>query len=354
MHRNTYAVINTKNIKENVSKIIKKYNNYKYYFAVVKADCYGHTSITPIKEIISAGANYLAVATLDEALEIRKELKNIPVLCLGIIPTKYAKICDEKSITMTISSLSYAEELIKENKYKNLKIHLKINTGMNRLGMKNEEEILKTYKLLKENNIFTEGVYTHIYEALNKENTQKQLNKFIKLTENLPKEEIPIFHTSASDALVLYNKIDFVNGCRLGIIIYGFTEDENLNLKSTIKLVSEVIQINELTKDETVGYNGIYKAKKREKIAVVPCGYADGVIRKNTGREVYINDKKYKIVGNICMDMLFVKVDENVKVGDKVLLLKDNNHIKSVSKHLETIPYEVLCSISKRVPRIYK
>ena len=102
------------------------------------------------------------------------------------------------------------------------------------------------------------------------------------------------------------------------------------------------------------GYNGIFKAEKDTKIGVVPIGYADGIIRKNTGRHVYIKGRKYKIVGNICMDMLFVDVDENVNLYDKVEVLKDNKHIEETAKYLETIPYEILCEIGVRVPRIYK
>ena len=137
--------------------------------------------------------------------------------------------------------------------------------------------------------------------------------------------------------------------------MYGFTNYKSLELESTVKLISEVEQIHKLNEGDTVGYGGTYKAKiNGEKIAVIPIGYADGIIRKNKGRDVYINNKRYEIVGNICMDMLFVKVDDDVKLHDKVLILKDNKHIEEVAEHLDTITYEVLCSIGKRVPRIYK
>lgn len=139
-----------------------------------------------------------------------------------------------------------------------------------------------------------------------------------------------------------------------GMIIYGFTDDKDLDLESTFKLKSEVVQINTLEAGETVGYGGIYTAKEKTKIAVVPIGYADGIIRKNTSRDVFINNKRYQIVGNICMDMMFVKVDDKVKIHDVVEVLKDVNHVKEVAKHLDTISYEVMCSIGKRVPRIYK
>lgn len=352
MYRNTYVQIDLQNIKENVQKIIKRYSNYKYYFGVVKADCYGHDDVKTVKAIIDGGCNYLCVATLEEALEIRKKIEDIPILCLGVILKDYIDICKTKNITVTIPSLEYVKKLKNEN-IENLKVHIKINTGMNRLGIKESEELKEAYKILEKKKANIEGVYTHIYEANNKQKYDIQIEKFEELLENIPKERIPIIHTSASEAMSNYNKADNVNGCRLGIIMYGFTENKELNLKSTFSLKSQVIQINNLKPGETVGYNGEYMAKENEKIAVVSIGYADGILRKNTGRTVFINEKKYKIVGNICMDMLFVKIDDTVKLYDTVEILKDIEHIESVAKYLNTIPYEVMCSIGKRVPRKY-
>lgn len=352
MYRNTYVQIDLQNIKENVQKIIKKYSNYKYYFGVVKADCYGHDDVKTVKAIIDGGCNYLCVATLEEALEIRKKIEDIPILCLGVILKDYIDICKTENITVTIPSLEYVKKLKNEN-IENLKVHIKINTGMNRLGIKESEELKEVYKILEKKKANIEGIYTHIYEANNKQKYDIQIEKFEELLENIPKERIPIIHTSASEAMSNYNKIDDVNGCRLGIIMYGFTENKELNLKSTFSLKSQVIQINNLKPGETVGYNGKYIAKENEKIAVVSIGYADGILRKNTGRTVFINEKEYKIVGNICMDMLFVKIDDTVKLYDTVEILKDIEHIESVAKYLDTIPYEVMCSIGKRVPRKY-
>lgn len=352
MYRNTYVQIDLQNIKENVQKIIKKYSNYKYYFGVVKADCYGHDDVKTVKAIIDGGCNYLCVATLEEALEIRKKIEDIPILCLGVILKDYIDICKTKNITVTIPSLEYVKKLKNEN-IENLKVHIKINTGMNRLGIKESEELKEVYKILEKKKANIEGIYTHIYEANNKQKYDIQIEKFEELLENIPKERIPIIHTSASEAMSNYNKIDDVNGCRLGIIMYGFTENKELNLKSTFSLKSQVIQINNLKPGETVGYNGKYIAKENEKIAVVSIGYADGILRKNKGRTVFINEKEYKIVGNICMDMLFVKIDDTVKLYDTVEILKDIEHIESVAKYLDTIPYEVMCSIGKRVPRKY-
>jgi len=351
MHRNTYVEINLKNIENNVKTLINKYNNYKYYFGVAKADCYGHNGIETVKAIIRGGCNYIAVATLDEALEFRKNITDIPILCLGIIPIEYINECVENDITITISNCQYLEELINKTNNK-LKVHIKINTGMNRLGVNNKIEFNSMYKLIKSSNLKLEGIYTHIYNASDEAATLKQCEKFEEITSDINLNEIPIVHIGASDATMLYSKIPYTNGCRLGIAMYGLAEKGQEELRSTFSLYSEVIQINEI-ENETLGYNGAYKANEKEKIAVIPIGYADGIIRKNTGRNVYINDKSFNIVGNICMDMLFIKVDDTVKVGDKVAVVKDIQHIKEIANHLDTITYEVICSIGKRVPRIY-
>ena len=341
MYRNTYVNINLDNLKYNIKTIISNYK-FKYYFGVVKADCYGN-GIKCVKTIIDAGCNYLAVSSLDEALEIRKEF-DTPILCLGIINHKYLNVCKENNITVTIPSLNY----LKDVNIEGLKVHLKLDTGMNRLGIKNINDFNESIKLIKEKKLYLEGIYTHLYESSNESITKNQINKFINMIGDI---EVPIIHISASEGLK-YAFPNKINGCRLGIIMYGFTN--YLDLKNVFTLHSEVIEIKKLNKGETVGYNGIYEAKEDELIAIIPIGYADGMTRKYTGSYIYINDKKYNIVGNICMDMLFVKVDDTVKIGDKVYILKDNEHIKYMADYIDTIPYEVMCDIGKRVPRIYE
>ena len=350
MYRNTYIEIDLDNIKYNVEMLVKRYSEYNYHFGVVKADCYGHNGNRMIKTIIDAGCNYLAVATLEEGLIIRKEFKNIPILCLGIIKPDYIDICIKNNITITANNYSYLKSINKKNK--RLKVHIKINSGMNRLGVNEKEEFNKIY-FYTLNNFNLEGIFTHIYNANDKHSTEKQWEIFEKITEDIDLSTVPIIHIGASEATEFYKKKVYANGCRLGISMYGLVDYPGINFKSTFSLFSEVIQINDVD-NSTVGYNGMYKTNGKERIAVVAIGYADGIIRKNTGRNVYINDREYTIVGNICMDMLFVKVDDSVKVGDKVTIIKDINHIKSIANYLDTITYEVICSIGKRVPRIYK
>ena len=346
-YRNTYANINLKNIKDNVSNIIKEYNNYKYYIGVVKADSYGHNSIKVVESIINGGCNYLAVSSLDEALEIREHY-NIPILCLGIINESFIDIAEKNNIDIIVTNLEYLKK-IKEHK---LNIHIKIDTGMNRLGVKTKKEFNNIYNLINKSNLNLKGIYTHIYNAKNKDVTINQIDKFKIITSDIDLTKIDIVHIAQSDTLINYPKIDFVNGCRLGIIMYGLTDD--IKLKNTISLTSEIVEIKEVKKNETISYNGLYKAESDMLVGIVSIGYADGINRKLTGSYVYINNKRYEIVGNICMDMLMIKIDENVKLYDKVEIYKDIEHIKELSNYLNTIPYELICNISKRVPRIYK
>lgn len=353
-YRKTYVKINLQHIENNVKLLIQKNAGYQYYFGVVKADCYGHYGPKPIQAMIDGGCNYLAVSSLDEAIAVRKFFEEIPILCLEPIAVENLKVASQYHITITVGSMNYLKELENVDDY--LTVHIKVNTGMNRLGFSHREEITKAYyRLIQKENIKLEGIYTHIYDASDEERTNRQFELFQKFTASIPLKNIPIVHLTASDATTLYPKLSFANGCRFGISMYGFTLDQHLKLQSTFQVVSEVIQIQTLQKGDCVGYDGIYQATTNgERIAVVSIGYADGIVRSNTGRYVYIHNKKYPIVGNICMDMLFVKVDESVVEHDEAIVIKDVEHIYEIAKFLNTICHEVMCNISKRVPRLYK
>lgn len=346
MYRNTYANIKLGNIEDNVKKIIQKVQKYKYYIGVVKADCYGHGVKNVVKSIIDGGCNYLAVSSLDEAMEIRANF-DTPILCLGIINETFMSICEKNNIDITVTNAEYLDK-IKDCK---LNIHIKIDTGMNRLGIKTREELIKMMDIIKESNLKLKGIYTHIFNANNKERTELQLKYFKEITRDIDLSKIDMIHIAQSDTLLNYPEFDICNGCRLGIAMYGLTKND-LNLESTFELCSEIIEIKHLKKGDTVGYNGTYTARDNEIIGIVSIGYADGVNRKMTGSYVYVNDKKYQIIGNICMDMLMIKIDETVELKDKVYIFKNIEHIRYLSEHVETIPYELICNISKRVPRV--
>jgi alanine racemase len=346
-NENNYNIINIKNIKENINLIKDKYDQYEYYMAVVKANCYGF-GYEEICKRIENQVSYFVVTTLDEAINLRNLTKK-PILCLGIINNENLDICKKNNITITIPNYEYLKN-IDPNELKNIKVHIKINTGMNRLGIKTEIEFNNTYNYLISNNINIEGIYTHIYNASNKTKSNNQIKKFEEITKNINLKKIKIVHLFASDATKNIKKPVYANGIRMGINMYGLGEE---NLLSCFQVKSKITQINKLNQGETLGYNGTFKANNTTKIAVIPLGYYNGITRNYKGMYVYINNKKYEIVGNVCMNMMFIKIDDFVKVGDSVYVIKDNNHIRDIAQHTDTITYEITCNIDNKIPKEY-
>ncbi len=387
MYRKTYVEVNIDNLKNNVKNIVNYYNNYQYYFGVVKGNCYGHGTTYLINELIDSGINYLAVSSLEEALEARQINKKIPILCLEPIRVEYMEICIKNNITITVHDYDYAKELLEKKLSSKLKIHLKIDSGMNRLGFKSNKQLDEIYKQLKEKeNIEIEGIFTHFATlGINDKEWDNQLENFKEITRNIDLKEIPIVHLYKSAAFINHPKLDFCNGIRLGIAMYGYYTNPVINkkgiknklreikrkiykkknkvsktstelpfeLKPAFKMYSEIIQVKEIKKGEFVGYGAGYRAKENEIIGIMPVGYDDGIFRKSKGRNVEINNKIYSLIGDIGMGMCAVKIDDTVKMYDKVTLMGDKIPIKEVAIHNETSIYEILCNIGKNVPRAY-
>ncbi len=387
MFRKTYVEVNIDNLKNNVKNIVDYYKDYDYYFGVVKGNCYGHGVTYVINELIDSGVNYLAVSSLEEALEARNINKKIPILCLEPINLDYIDICIKNKITITIHDIYYAKELLKKEINQKLKIHLKIDSGMNRLGFKNREEIKEIYNKLKEKeNIEIEGIYSHFATlGINDKEWDRQVEKFKELTQDINLNEIPIIHLAKSAAFINHPKINFCNGIRLGIAMYGYNpspiyqykgikgklrkikrelyKKKNnvsktiteipIELKPAFKMYTEIIQIKDIKKGEFVGYGATYRAEKDEKIAIMATGYDDGIFRKSKGRFVTIQNKRYQIIGDVGMGMTTVRIDDTIKLYDKVTLIGDKVSIKEVAEHNETSIYETMCNISKKIPRVY-
>lgn len=383
MYRKTYVQINLDTIQKNVKNIIEAYPSYQHYIGVVKGNVYGHGSYT-VKAMIEAGINYLAVASLEEALNIRKIEKEIPILCLQPIELDAIEKAIQNNITLTISSLKYLEALEKKIKKAPIKMHIKVNTGMNRLGFKEKEELKKAVSIICENYIL-EGIYTHfITLGISDPYWDRQIQKWQELTSEIDISVIPIVHAAKSLTLINHPKIPFCNGVRIGILMYGLNQSpkEDLSWKGKLRkikakrrikkyrispttlickakvepafsLFSNIIEIQTVKKGEFVGYGIGYQAKEEERIGIVPIGYADGFCRNNQNRLVYINGKKYPIVGSVNMGMIQIKIDESAKIGDIVEIIGKHIPISYVSAHLKTTPYESMCMIHKSIPRIY-
>lgn len=382
MYRNTYVEINLDNIKQNVQTILKKYNHYNYYFGVVKGDAYGH-GMHVINTLIENGINYLAVSNLDEAIKIRNINKHIPILCLEPIDLKWLDICSKENITITVSSLDYVKKI--KNFKKNIKVHIKIDTGMNRLGFDNNSDLITALDYLHNNKIEIEGIYTHLGTlGINDPYRNIQLSNFEKITNSIDLTQFKIIHIDRSVTLMCNKKIPYCNGVRLGISLYGYNQlptksnnirgklrefknflrrkkysiekynyDSNINLLPAFSLYSEIIEIKTLHSGEFVGYFGYIHKGKDVKIATANIGYADGLDLNTSGSFVTINNKKYKIIGTINMGMISIIIDDNVKLGDKVEIIGPNCNIRKLSTHNNTTIYKTMTSISHAVPRIY-
>ena len=387
MYRKTYVEVNIDNLKNNVKNIINYYNNYKYYFGVVKGNCYGHGVKNVVNELIDSGINYLAVSSLEEALEIREFNKIIPILCLEPIHEEFLNICEDNNITITVHDFDYAKNVLKSNIKNKIKIHLKIDSGMNRLGFKIKGELDEIYNEFKENTKFQiEGIYSHFATlGINDKEWDNQLEKFKYLTQGINLKEISIVHFAKSAAFINHPKIDFCNGIRLGIAMYGYysvpqvnkkglknklreikrsinkrknnisktTTELPIELKPAFKMYSEIIQIKRINAGEFVGYGATYRAKEDSIIGIMPVGYDDGIFRKSKDRFVQINNKRYPIIGDIGMGMAAVKIDETVKINDKVIIIGESIKIKEVAIHIGTSIYEILCNTGKNIPRVY-
>ena len=367
--RNTYALINLINLENNIKEIIKNYP-YEYYFGVVKANAYGHGFET-VKTMDKAGINYFCTSSLEEALETRKYTKK-PILVFGYVNTKDLALVEKNNITLSIISFDYYNELVKANP--KIKVHLKINSGMNRFGIKDKTEVLEIVKKLKKTNMELEGIYTHLATSGVSDNYyDKQIANFEDITSLINLRDIKIVHLFNSISTARHKKLAYANGIRLGLMMYGFTFrmniskltelkrklfykkisdtmlTNNLNLKKVLSLYSEVININKLTKDEFVGYGARHIASDNELIAVIPIGHADGVTE--CFKKVMINNREYPIVA-VCMDYIMVKVDKTVKLHDEVSLINDK---LAIGKDITgDNPHHLLVSITNRVPRVYK
>ena len=375
--RSTIAVINLSNLKKNYINIKRKVNDVKI-MAVVKADAYGHG----VKEVVCAlnslneiRPDYYAVAIPDEAVELRKLKIDQPILVFEpFINAEFdlifkhnliATIFEDRHIKLLSQELNKYNK--KYNKKKKVKVHVKVDTGMNRLGINYNNAYQFIYKLSKNKNFNIDGVYTHFATSDEKDKkfANLQLKRFINLITSLKHAEISygLAHAANSGAILDMPEA-YLDMVRPGISLYGYYPSlettESIDLKPVLSLVSYAASVKEIQKGETVSYGRIFKANKQTNIVSVPVGYADG-FKRNLSNKTFaiINGKLYPQVGRVTMDRIMFNVNnDEIKPGEKVILLGEDNKVNinawDWSKLLNTIPYEVTCGISKRVPRVYK
>lgn len=364
--RPTHLRVNLDALLTNYKKL-RNLNPGKIGLAIVKADSYGLGSKVIADYLYKNGVRHFATATLEEALELRDVVKESMVLVLGVTNPKNVKYAVENDISLTCPSKEWFESTLKELEKIDgkLKFHIKIETGMNRIGISDEKELMEIHNLFYSEKTEFEGIFSHYSNADGEDDEYDDyqtanFNRLVELFKFKPK----YIHIDNSAGVIKYSdRDDICNLSRIGIALYGCYPSSNieklnkLSLEPVVSLVSKVAHVKKILKGTKVGYGISYEALEDEYIATIPIGYADGLLRRAQGFKVKVGSEECEIVGRVCMDQLMVRCSENTKAGDDVVFFGEYNDqkvsIDDFAAYQNTISYEVFCCINKRVPRKY-
>lgn len=353
-----YASINLTNLRNNYNIIKKIITPPAGVICVVKADAYGHGIKHCAETLYDEGARQFAVATLTEALELRDIIGHeADILIMGYTPYQHANILSEHNIIQTVYSTEYAQML---NQYASgyIRVHVKVNTGMNRLGFDIPEDLLSVVSM---KHLMLEGIYTH-FACSDDPDSNMTMNQYREFIDFINDSDIQfkIRHAANSGAIINYPETH-LDAVRTGIILYGLKLDSqnpditDYGMKPVMTLVSTVSHVHNIKCGDVVGYGASFTASHNMKLITISIGYADGFIRAYNKGTITVNGKLLPIVGRICMDQFMADAtDVDVKVGDRVFLFGDDALVKAeyYAELASTINYETVCTISKRVPRV--
>lgn len=361
MYRPTKAVINLEAIRNNLSAFQKRADGAEV-IAVVKADGYGHGAEEVARTAVENGVRLLAVATPDEALLLRRGGIEQDILVMGAVPAAFVPVAQRENIIVTALSLEWIESAEKAAvSGQPLRVHLKVDTGMGRLGIQPEEAEAAFAKLASD--VFSfDGIFTH-FAAADDEDTslfEQQAERMNGVLGQVP--EGVMVHVSNSAAALMHPSVA-CDAVRIGISLYGIApspyvgEHSPIALEPSLSLETEIVHIKKVQPGATISYGATYRSEGEEWIATLPVGYADGMLRGLQGQEVLVRGQRAPIVGRICMDQCMVRLKEQLPVGEPVQLIGRQGDgeilIDEWAEKLGTIPYEIPCILTKRVPRVY-
>ena len=325
--------------------------------AVIKANAYGHGDIQIAKLFSKLGVTYLAVSSLDEAIKLRRHYIKSQIIVLAPVKISDVQIATEFNITLIAYDEQWISEFVKVHLLKPLKLHLEVETGMNRIGLRH---VTKSYELLSNMpNVTVEGIYTHIASAdCNLGSVAKQLDAFRRILTSFEPSIFKYVHVANTATTMQFDLVE-VNAHRIGLGLYGINPDDNfvktnLDLQPAFSMYARLTQVSKLNPGDAVSYGGVFVADEVMYVGTVSLGYADGWLRSNQGRFVVIKGYECEIIGRICMDQMMVKLPSSeFEIGDIVILIGHAMPANRVAEELGTIAYEVLSLINDRVPRVY-
>ena len=344
MFRKTYVEVNLDNIQSNVKFFRNR--SEKKIIGVIKANGYGTIDYMEAKALKEVGVAFFAVSSLDEALRLRAHGIDDKIVVLGYVPLESMDIIREKNISI----VTLSREFVQKADLKDVNVQMKINTGMNRIGI-NPDDAKQVLELLKGKGANIEGIMSHLSSADNDpEYSLKQYELFRNCVTSLH-YDFSCIHMNATDSAIII-KDDFCTHQRIGLGLLGFSS-YNVPVKPAIRLFSEVVMVKKLNKGETVSYGRHYTSDGSGYILTLPVGYGDGFFRANSGKQVYIGKEDATIAGSICMDQMMIHTEIPYETGTIVELFGDHISIEDRAKELNTITYELLTNITDRVSRVY-
>lgn len=367
MYRPLWIELDLQALAYNFSAIKRYVGKGVKIVATIKQNAYGHGLLPVAEKLAGQGADFFALEGIEEAIILRKAGFKQPILILTAILPQFTKAIIDYNLTPTLVSLEFSRKLDREALKRNVIVnaHIKIDTGMGRLGPRYDQSENFITQLKKLKNVLLEGIYTHFPVAdSDKGYTQKQIRLFNDFILNLKSKgiEFKYCHCANSAAIMNFRSAHF-NMVRPGLILYGLTPFNKMpfDLKPVLSLKSKVIFIKDVQKGDTVSYGRTYFIKKNGRVATIAAGYADGYQRSLSNKaNVIINNKLFPLAGKICMDhtMIDINGDKKIQIGDDVILIgRSSKHkitAQDLAKMANTIPYEITTCLSARIPRIYK
>jgi alanine racemase len=364
-YRPTWAEINLDNLEFNFNQVKKLLSGTTSVMVTIKADAYGHGLIPVARKLVSCGVDYFGVASIDEGIKLRQARISVPVLVLGMILKDDIEPLFRYGLTATVCSQEFARALNFKAKSlgKRVNVHVKVDTGMGRLGVLESDAFKLVREIHKLKFINIEGIFTHFaFADLDKEFTLHQIDLFNRLIAKLHKEgiDIPLFHAANSMGVINFKNSHF-NMVRPGLVVYGLNPVENLpiRLKPVLSLKTKIVYFKRVPKGYGISYGHEYITKNNTTIVTLPIGYGDGYPRNlSNSAPVLIRGRRFRISGRVCMDQIMVDVGRlKVRIGDEVVLIGRQGKNKITAEELArlaaTIPYEIACGLGSRIPRIY-
>lgn len=362
IHRDSWVEINLENLAHNIKEIRRSVPQGKKLLAVVKADAYGHGAVMLAPTILASGCDMLGVASIDEGIDLRNAKIGCEILVLGAVPVWAVENAVNSDISISIFSKEHlnACKQAYERTGKKPKVHVKIDTGMNRIGVQPRVAVEFINEVRKADYLLFQGIFTHLYEAETVSEAQKQIDVWNKIISQIDTTGL-LLHIQNTAGTLCYD-VPTSNMLRIGIGLYGLAPDypdkefKKPDLKPVMSLKGRVVHIHETGAPAGVSYCHTFKTEKPIKVATIPVGYADGVSRLLSNKiTAELNGKKIRQIGNITMDqMMFDITGVNASVGDVITLIGDGAMtMDEWAKILGTINYELTCRLKVRLPRVY-